>query len=535
MKKNKVKKYVFIFLLLSLLLPSLTIIYNGLQTTQTRWTYGIIFFIILFASKVLSNKTLLKENLIIIRNNIYIYILFLISAYFLLKIFYNFDFTKNITIYHNVFYIILLLIVYYLILKNFHIRLNKVILLLFIIFELIFLNNNLINERVAVQKNNNPYFMDGTVEAINYIKKIDNDMFYRIDKNYHTVFLNDALLQGYNGISIYHSLNSPGYITFLQKMNIRDDKRLNYLPVELTKNNFQTIISRLPPIRNLLTVKYVLSKTNINIEYLDFIENVKGVYIYKNRNYKTFGYLYNEFILEEDFEKFNDQLKEGIIENNIILSNVMKNKMNIKLSDYTKGTKLNENFLLYSEKNDLTNLENIIENININYRGNQFSETALHWAVLNNNFLMIKSLIDNGAKTYLTNKYGISPMSLTKDKKIIDLLSESTVKLENFNIKTFTNDKIIGDVKVNKDSILFFSIPYDKGWNLKINGKKASYYNVNYGFIGIPLKEGSYSIKLYYIPKYFIISFIISILTFILIVIYIFIIKNKIIKDLFVI
>ena len=56
------------------------------------------------------------------------------------------------------------------------------------------------------------------------------------------------------------------------------------------------------------------------------------------------------------------------------------------------------------------------------------------------------------------------------------------------------------DVDLAQDSNIFTTIPYDQGWTLKIDGKKAPIKTVNKGFIQVHVPKGKHSIRLSYFP-----------------------------------
>lgn len=57
-----------------------------------------------------------------------------------------------------------------------------------------------------------------------------------------------------------------------------------------------------------------------------------------------------------------------------------------------------------------------------------------------------------------------------------------------------------GTVNVPDGQTLFTSIPYDEGWQLTVDGKKADYYKVCGAFIGIDLTPGAHTVEMKYIP-----------------------------------
>jgi uncharacterized membrane protein YfhO len=77
------------------------------------------------------------------------------------------------------------------------------------------------------------------------------------------------------------------------------------------------------------------------------------------------------------------------------------------------------------------------------------------------------------------------------------------LKEDTLTIGLFSQNHIRGTITVAKDKLLFFSIPYDKGWLAKVDGVSAKPWLVNIGFLGIPLDKGSHTVELSYTPPYF--------------------------------
>ncbi len=79
------------------------------------------------------------------------------------------------------------------------------------------------------------------------------------------------------------------------------------------------------------------------------------------------------------------------------------------------------------------------------------------------------------------------------------------------NLISFSNNEILFKTKVNNEKdILCFSIPYDKNWNIYIDGEKTDSQKVNISLLGVELNKGSHIVKLKYIPTAFIYGCIIS-------------------------
>ena len=82
-------------------------------------------------------------------------------------------------------------------------------------------------------------------------------------------------------------------------------------------------------------------------------------------------------------------------------------------------------------------------------------------------------------------------------KEITDNLKKDTLEITEFN-----HSKIKGRIKLEKSKMLFFTIPYDKAWIIKVNGQKEILSRVNIGFSGIVLPKGEHEIELNYVPQY---------------------------------
>ena len=79
------------------------------------------------------------------------------------------------------------------------------------------------------------------------------------------------------------------------------------------------------------------------------------------------------------------------------------------------------------------------------------------------------------------------------------------------NVSHFEKNKIIGDINLNEPSKIMISVPYEKGWNIKVNGKKIDYDKAYNTFVSMNLDKGDNHIEMIFIPPGFIIGTILSI------------------------
>lgn len=64
----------------------------------------------------------------------------------------------------------------------------------------------------------------------------------------------------------------------------------------------------------------------------------------------------------------------------------------------------------------------------------------------------------------------------------------------------YSNNHISGTLTLSARQLVFFSIPYDKGWTITANGEKQEIILSEGGFMSILLEPGTYRIELDFFP-----------------------------------
>jgi uncharacterized membrane protein YfhO len=89
----------------------------------------------------------------------------------------------------------------------------------------------------------------------------------------------------------------------------------------------------------------------------------------------------------------------------------------------------------------------------------------------------------------------------------------TALKQDTLNMTSFSENKIEGTITVNRDKLLFFSIPNDRGWNAVVDQQEVKPLLTNIGFMGLMMKPGTHKVTLYYKPPYFNISLMVSLVS----------------------
>ena len=127
---------------------------------------------------------------------------------------------------------------------------------------------------------------DGTNVALEFIRQHDaDDQFFRIEKTYSSVFLDDALVQGYPGTASYY-FNASAVTRFVDRMG---------LPRHVPHANYINSMAPRPDVLSLLGVKYVLSHDRSldgNTTML-YVAKAGNVHIYRNGAVHAFATFYD--------------------------------------------------------------------------------------------------------------------------------------------------------------------------------------------------------------------------------------------------
>jgi uncharacterized membrane protein YfhO len=117
------------------------------------------------------------------------------------------------------------------------------------------------------------------------------------------------------------------------------------------------------------------------------------------------------------------------------------------------------------------------------------------------------------------NLADLNEVTLTEIK---DLLKSFTLKTfsavveqkrsGSLNLTDFSQKHFKGDITLEKNKLLFFSIPFDKRWKAFDNGHPVPIVQTNIGFSGIMLDKGAHRIELKYLPEYIKPAFCVSLL-----------------------
>jgi len=166
-------------------------------------------------------------------------------------------------------------------------RLGFGVLLGLTLVELVAFNHPTVNQRFTLSKDypqRQEGYFDATGEALRVIRAADTS-WYRVDKTFLSVFLNDPLFQGYFGTSGYSSVNDPATLGFLQAMQVPT--------FEGRGPNYIAGFGERDLLNSLTGVKYLLSKEPLERPGYRQFAAAGDVRIYLNERALPLGFLYH--------------------------------------------------------------------------------------------------------------------------------------------------------------------------------------------------------------------------------------------------
>lgn len=336
-------------------------------------------------------------------------------------------------------------------------------------------------------------YNDYTLEALDWIRaREDSNSFYRIEKNYSSspgfhVGKNDGMVQMYFGTQSYSSFNQVYITRFEQEMQLIP-------PGDELATRWSGALRGVPALHGFGSLKYTLMSGRFIINHLtvpkiiktvprsvgERIINLRQPYLMDELDFKEFitdvigPDLWNQYgraimdatlvapynFLSFGYRKVHQIQDITICENPFYLPLGFTYDKVIKFSDFTGLDRL--------QKERLMNMACVVEDEDFaNYQSFERLDTNT-----------------------IPEPYGVA---------VHDSLIRERGR-ETFKIKKQRNHFgwMSGVINLSQPRILFFSIPYDQGWNLEVDGEPQALNIMNVGFMGASIPEGRHKITLYY-------------------------------------
>ncbi len=373
--------------------------------------------------------------------------------------------------------------------------------------------------RQTVRKTDSTYSSDtyqgDTMKALSYIREMDPG-YYRIEKDYAegAEYL-DSMIQQYNGVSTYNSMQTAGLIDFVA--HLWPQLRTGY---DRNHHNFRSSVHEEVQ-ASLVGVKYLLSHDDtLTVRGYERIHQEGEVYIYRNTAVENTAHFYTKTAYVSDFEE-----KEETIDVRNLLPEVL-----------LLGSEQEADM----EKSDLAAYERqqIDDAADVSFIGSGVLELKEEWYRTNERVYIEFSLQsdesapmniyvgDERKIEYLNADSGhfnitipegtaeirFEPLDAEEEYRITNIKIYGSKECTEFSkeagieVNRGEGSSVEGSVDAKTAGYVLLTVPLQAGWKLYVDGEEKSILAADYNFMAFPVSEGRHTFKVIYEVPYFNVS-----------------------------
>lgn len=560
--REKIASAIFaFFFVLSFNLSTIDIFWHGMQKPNWlnyRYSFMLCFFVLLLGVKVFDRIKSINKSAVLGICSFAAIILFILQ-----KMEYD-----NVPDFACVWLSLIFLLVYAigipLTSKSKYKSTATMILCVFVCLELFIsglLNLVALDNDVVISSYNSYHtFIDNLRPIIEDVEEKD-DSFYRMEKTFHKK-VNDPMALGLRGFSNSTSTLNEKTILFLNKMGLA------------SKSHWSKYAGATPVFDSIFGVKYLIAKNTDDISplYNVFVSDDENSYVaYHNPYALSIAYGVNSSVkdirlvdpndlLDDDDEKV--PVPEGYLDvetpferYNLLITAMLGEEETVEVfkpvtNVTTTKTNAHESYIAGHLKYWPVN-SSISSSVNYQFAAPNGSELfcyfpsdyprevkltlngVSHGEFYGNDTFRVVTLgqFGEGQNINLSMTLTGSDLYIMHEENFFFYLDEEVYRdamtrlsHSNFEITEYTEDSFEGTITVNdSESMVFTTIPYDKGWQVYVDGEKVETYEILDAAIGFDITEGTHEIKMYYLSDAMLYGFIITpigLLVFILIVIF---------------
>lgn len=380
-------------------------------------------------------------------------------------------------------------------------------------------------------------------------RRVFSDLMPRKEEFYRTQYitdhrLNHSMLYGYYGTSAYNSVSKENINSFIKTdFNVLQRNPLRNSNVVVAYSLFDQRWA----LETGLGIRYqVLAKDSEPPFDYQIVQETPHYFVYEHNAPVGLDMWYTQTILASEWQKLNPAQRDALFLNTLMVADkqaktvdgawqnylpeeipVIPDQVKYENMSYKNEIlTVKENGALtipIPEKNrageflvyfDLAPIEDREVPINVNGKQTLKRDSRYIYNYGNESYVFRVSGQANQIELRLpAGTYQFSSMQIFWNS--YEEFKKQTEERQIYNLENLAIDanKVSGNISVGEKGILFLSIPYSKGWNLKVNGEEQPIQEVQSSFVGIPLEEGDYEIALAYITPGFYMGFWISILS----------------------
>jgi uncharacterized membrane protein YfhO/putative flippase GtrA len=327
------------------------------------------------------------------------------------------------------------------------------------------------------------------------IERTGDDSFYRSEMD-GTLIRNEIMYQGGNGIVMFSSTVPYDMINFVRKLGMEGRTNKSGYPGA----------TRL--VNDILGIKYIASKTDtVSLFGFPKVDQEGNLTLYENDTALSLGFMVDSKIKEWNIEeKSHTQVQDDFISLATGEASLYRQIQTYSLDESDEIT-----FTLLPNEQMYLDLEREVEKVEITAPDytRKYDKYTDH--------LYDLGCYEDGAQ--VTVKF-----TLKEDSKTVDMVTygyqedeyDSVYEALSRNQMEVTKqeaNEVLGNISVDKAGTLLLTVPYEKGWEVLVDGEKTETYPVGGSIIGVDLGEGIHTIQMKYTPPGLWIGSVVSIVS----------------------
>lgn len=355
-------------------------------------------------------------------------------------------------------------------------------------------------------------------EAVEKIHSSD-DGFYREELTYLETRM-DPSYYGYNGMSVFSSMAYEDYSQLQYSLGMFGNRINSY-----TYNTQTPVYNMMFNLKYLIKSDISLTPSESFYKYCFSTESGQTE-VYENKYYLPVAYAVNEavydwqeeegnpFELQESFfslatgysgvfnevdylnTEFDSIYGNEITENGTICFGKEDTDSDYGYVTFTVTPKQSGNLYIYISSPDVETIE--ISSNTLSSYSQSISEP----------YIFDAGYCDEGEEITVSLNCGQIDVEQSSAEIYIytvdeDVLEQGYKRLlsSSLDVTSHSDTKITGKIDVNESSILYSSIPYDEGWTVLIDGKKADTFKIGDAMLGAAITPGEHTVEYVYSPK----------------------------------
>lgn len=353
----------------------------------------------------------------------------------------------------------------------------------------------------------------------------DTSLYRFDDLHYALRTCNQVLDSRMYKTSLYSSNRNQDYSYFADKVMGMPGPSTNNATITAEKNSF---------FQSMMSVKYLYGKGSVPLHY-NILSGDKNGYVAVNENVLPMGYATSDLLSKQQFQELKYPYSMEAVYGNAIVekaeekdweSSLQEVQLSYKLlhMDDTVSVKRVKNgyqmtvsktstikirlhhsidgqlLILDLPITEIQNPSSTVVGIEINGIVNKRGSNSDMYGNNRNNFRYVLDKnkpwrditlkLEKGSYTIQNPKaYLMDGSVLTDRNKNIDALKGERMS---------GNNVLKGEIEVRNDGYFVTSIPFDKGFTVRLDNKEIAYEKVNTAFVGFPIKKGHHTVEITY-------------------------------------